>query len=242
MLLFAQAESPQALLDRVVQNVAMYQRTLPRITADENIESDLLQHGLYRAHAKATATIRVYPGDNSRPLNEVRTYRTRDGKPITDATHPPVPFELTFAFSGAISNYFGAATFSCYVFTPVPEAPGSKTARFTFAIYPTPPPACTATAHAIRGSVVIDTATAQIRHIERTLLVPADGAHIATFAAVDFAPAALGDQTFWLPTLVVAESNFGKGHFRAVYSNYHRYTSSVTLLPGDGEERSTAPE
>jgi hypothetical protein len=54
---------------------------------------------------------------------------------------------------------------------------------------------------------------------------------------VDLAPAKVGDDTFWLPTVVIGRANKGAIHaqFTAHYSNYHRYAASITLLPGATE-------
>jgi len=68
--------------------------------------------------------------------------------------------------------------------------------------------------------------------------------HLAPFASVDIAPAKIGDSTFWLPTLVVGTFNNGKvkGKFVAHYSDYHRFTGSVSLLPGVTEIDPQTPD
>jgi len=47
----------------------------------------------------------------------------------------------------------------------------------------------------------------------------------------------VGDDTFWLPTDVMAKGVVGKDRFRwaSHYSDYHRYTASAKILPADGD-------
>ena len=72
-------------------------------------------------------------------------------------------------------------------------------------------------------------------YLERTVPEQAaiDG-RLAPFASVELAPAKIGEDTFWLPTMVYGTFNHNKvkGSFEAHYSDFHRYTASITILPG----------
>ena len=219
------------LLARVVANVARYHATLPSITADEDITSSLSQHGLYRARSTAHATLRVSPGKPGEQLDEVRTYLMLDGKPVPAGKKVSVTFELNGAFSRVADSFFLPARIPCYTFTVLPEAAPDGSIQLYFRTNPQLLGTCTNRKLVISGLARLDPATAQIRHLERSISTPAEG-HNTTSIAIDYAPAMIGGQSIWLPTSLTAELDYGKGSFSARYSNYHRYTGTVTLLPG----------
>ena len=219
------------LLTRIVANVAQYHATLPSITADEDIVSSLSQHGLYRAHGTAHATLRISPGKPGEQLDEARTYLVLDGKPVPPGKKVSVPFELNGAFSRVPETFFSAAHVSCYTFTLLPQTAPDGSIQLAFRTNPQFPGDCASRKVIVDGVARLDPATAQIRHLERTIPSPAEG-HRTTFIAIDYAAAFIGGQSIWLPTSLIAELDNGKGTFAARYSNYHRFTGTVTLLPG----------
>ena len=99
-------------------------------------------------------------------------------------------------------------------------------------------PGCAPERKGLTGLALVDPVSGQIVHLERTVTAEASSKdHLAPFASVDYAPAKVGDQSYWLPTVIVGRFRQGKvkGEFVAHYSNYHRYTASITLLPGATE-------
>ncbi len=241
-LLFADDVQSAALLDRVVAQVEQYNRALPRITAEESITSDLLQHGFYRAHAQATASIRVFSADGGKTLREARTYLTLNGKPVAAGRGTVVPFQLNGAFSQLAGAYLSAAHRPCYTFTAAHTPASSGITRLKFeSSYPLPA-GCTNAGVVLAGVLDLDTASAHIRRLQRTVLSVPDGKPMATVISVEYAPAMVGNQTFWLPTTLYAEYDKGAGHFRATYSNYHQYTSSATLLTPEAGEPPADPQ
>ena len=116
-----QSEPPtrDPLLNRVVENVRRYERTLPSLTADENIHSELQQVVFHRARRDATATIHVMSHEGS--LREVRTYLTANGKPLPGNGKQPVPFEYTGGFSTLLSILLSQKRVGCYNFAGTPE-------------------------------------------------------------------------------------------------------------------------
>jgi hypothetical protein len=50
---------------------------------------------------------------------------------------------------------------------------------------------------------------------------------------MEYGPQQIGDETLWLPIRMSAHDPSNEGRFTATYSNYHRYTGSMTLKPVD---------
>ncbi len=230
------------VVTRVVANVAKYHATLPSITTDEDIVSSLSQHGLYRAHGTAHSTLRISVGKPGEQLNEARTYLVLDGKAVPPGKKVSVPFELDGAFSRVADTFFSAAHVGCYSFTLLPQAAPDGSVELAFRTSSQLPTNCTNRKVVITGLARLDPGTAQVRHLERTVSSSNEGEHTITFIAVDYGPAVIGGQSLWLPTLLTADLDHGKGTFSARYSNYHRFTGKVTLLPGVIPVETGAPE
>ena len=54
----------------------------------------------------------------------------------------------------------------------------------------------------------------------------------AYFGGIDYAPQKLGDQVFWLPSHFYAHDPQNTARIIVSYSNYHRYTGELKILPG----------
>ena len=181
------------------------------------------------------------PGRPGEQLDETRTYLVLDGKQVPAGKKVSVPFELNGAFSRVSDTFFFAAHVPCYTFSVLPETAVDGCIQLAFRTNSQLPATCTNRKVVITGLARLDPATAQIRHLERTISSPAEG-HNTTFIAIDYAPAILGGKSIWLPTSLSAELDYGKGTFSARYSNYHRYTGTVTLLPGVTSGDAGTPE
>lgn len=229
-----QTATDPALLARIVANVAEYRAKLPSITAEETIKSDLSQGGFYQKHDTATATIRVYAASEGSQVNEVRTYLTLNGKPVKTDRKVQVTFEMNAAFSHTAELYFSPARLACVDFKTLPTAGADGSISIAFTSKLDAPPACNFKGVVFHGSVLVDPATSQIRHLERTITRPADDAkRTLTFTSLDCAPTLIGNETFWLPTHVQVELDGGRGHFEAHYAHYHRYAGSLTIVPSN---------
>lgn len=239
LMLFFQAPPPpppvsqDAFVQRIVENVSHFHEVLPSITADEAIVSDLSQHGIYRAHGRATATLRVFPAEAGKQLREERTYLTIDGKPVRADKRTLLPFELNGAFSAIAEKFFTPAHVLCYSFAAMPPA-ADGSVQYSFVGKADLSANCKTTEGILHGLVQADAVTAEIRHLEYTVTSPAPpgGQHI-TFIGVEYAPATIGSQTFWLPKTLNADLNGNLGHFNAVYSGFRRYKATVTIRSGD---------
>jgi hypothetical protein len=82
--------------------------------------------------------------------------------------------------------------------------------------------------------VIADPETGRIVHSERTIeLAIAESDTEVYFGGIDYAPRTLGEQTFWLPSRFYAHDAMNSGRMFATYSNCHRYTGELKILPGE---------
>ena len=82
------------------------------------------------------------------------------------------------------------------------------------------------------GIVIAEPETGRILHTERTI-APGDAELYDEpyFGGIDYAPQNFGDRTFWLPSRFYAHDADNRGRMFAVYSNCHRYTGELKILP-----------
>ena len=239
----AQMPAPPALIDQLVANAEQYRATLPSLTADESISSEISYLSIFRRHADATGTFRVLRNPASNTLDESRQILVLNGKPVEPGEHASLPATLFGGFDHFQEMFFTPEHRLCYRFTLLPK-PGPADS-IQVAIAAAGAPSCDPGTRTVTALVLVDAATHQITHLERAF--PDDVAqksHLAPFASADFAPTKVGDDTFWLPTTVIGRILNGKlkGQFVAHYSNYHRYSASMKLLPGATEVNpSTTP-
>jgi hypothetical protein len=243
----AQTPAPESLIDQLVANAQLYRETLPSLTADETISSESSYMGMFKRHVDAQGTFRALRSVPGAPLNESRQITSLNGKPVDPAKHTVLPSTLFGGFGRFQEMFFTPLNRRCFSFTLLPD-PGPGGSR-QIAIGGPPELEtlhdCMTQRHGLTGLALVDPATRQLVHLERT--VPdkvAQESNLAPFASVDCAPTKVGEDTFWLPTEVTGRILTGKvrGQFLAHYSNYHRYTAKVTLLPGTSEvEPDAAP-
>ncbi len=239
----AQTPAPTNLIDQLVANAESYRITLPSLTASESIQSDA-SYLFFKHHADAKGTFRVTRASPEAQLVEARQLTEVDGKPVTLDQHPTLPTTMFGGFGRFQEMFFTPAHRPCYTFTELDKPGPQDTLQLAITQNPEPEPACNGTPRGVTGLALVDLATHQLRHLERT--IPDDvaiPAHLAPFASVDLAPAKVGDQTYWLPTTVTGIIVNGKihGKFVAHYSDYHRYTGTVKILPGITEVDSAPP-
>ena len=225
----------EKLVDQLVANAALYHTTLPSLTASEAIVSDHAFLGFNR-HTEAQATFRALQSPTAARLDESRQITQLNGKPVPPDQHPHLPFTLFGGFGRFQDMFFTAKRRACFTFTLVPQTnPGSP---LELHITPSPSiatmPECELGLQGLTGIARVDPASHQLTHLERTIPVDvAAKSNHASFASVDSAPTQVGDQSFWLPIVVIGRMDSGKakGQFTAHYSNYRRFTSTATLLP-----------
>jgi hypothetical protein len=227
------------LLSRIEANTEQYRASVPSFLCDEHIVSQELHDGSIKHETTIDALFRV-TRSTSQPgtLNESREVKAIDGRP-SGSKKISMPLSFSGGFSGALEKFLSADNRQCFEYQPDLSHPSpADTRAFTFAAREAAlrEPACASIQPRTTGKFVIDSATAQVTHIERTVpySVGKDQSVLGT-AAVDFAPVALNGTTFWLPfTISASTSETPKTHafrFTAHYSNYHRFSASSTILP-----------
>ena len=242
----AQTPVPSDLLNQLIANAAQYRVTIPSLTADEFIESESSYRGLFRKKVQASGTFRAVRGAPGEPLKESRQLTTLNGRPVS----PNVPVRLPVALFGGFGRFqemfFTPEHVRCFAFTLMPEpGPGGTLQIAISAAHDLDSqPGCPSGYNGLTGLARVDRASHQLVHVERTLPNLPSNRGSASFASVDCAPTKVGEETFWLPTVVAGGTpkQFLRRKFVAHYSNYHRYVASVTLLPGAAEvDPSAAP-
>jgi hypothetical protein len=230
------------LVDQLVANASVYRATLPSLSADEDIISDLTILGIYTKHAEAHATFRAIRKSEDTALDESRQITILNGKPVKPGEQVNLPTVLFGGFGRFQDMFFTPPHRPCFNFVLVPPTPRAPIQiNITLSTAAATRRGCELGLQGLTGIARIDPASGYLIHLERT--IPPDIAakfNHATFGAVDSGPTQVGDQIFWLPIIVTGDvaQNKGKakGRFTAHYSNYHRYTATSTILPATPTE------
>jgi hypothetical protein len=233
------------LLSQVEANTEQYKATVPSFLCDEHITSQELRDGKAKHETTIDALFRVTRSGEI--LEESREVKTINSEP-SSTKKLNLPIFFSGGFSGALAKFLSVERRQCFDYRPDPSAPASLgTQSFTFAARQAAAklPACSTIQPGTIGRFVVDPATMQVTHIERTVPNPIgrDQSVLGT-AAVDFAPVTLNGKSFWLPSTVTAFTTetpkTSAFRFTAKYSDYHRFAASSTILPTTSE--STQPQ
>jgi hypothetical protein len=247
----ALAQTPPPTLDQLLSqvetNTEQYKATVPNFFCDEHITSQEHRDGKLKHETTLDALFRV---SRSAPpngtLEESREIKAINGKP-SSAKKLTMPISFSGGFSGALAKFLSAEHRQCFDYQSDPAAtvsPGTEAFNFTARQTAAKLPACSSIQPGTTGKFVIDSATAQVTHIERTVPNPiGENQSVFGTAAVDFTPVTLNGKSFWLPSTVTAFTTetpkTSAFRFTAKYSNYHRFSASSTILPTSG---STQPQ
>ena len=234
------------LLSRVEANTEQYKATVPSFLCDEHITSQELRDGKLKHETTIDALFRVTRSGET--LEESREVKTINGEPSSNKKLN-MPISFSGGFSGALAKFLSAERRECFDYRPDPSAPASAgTEAFTFTAREAvaKQPACSNIQPGTTGRFVVDSATMQVTHIERTVPNPIgrDQSVLGT-AAVDFAPVNLNGRSFWLPSTVTAFTTetpkTSAFRFTAKYNNYHRFAASSTILPTTSDSTQSQP-
>jgi hypothetical protein len=231
---FAQAQqtpSVEEVVKRLVAYSKDYRAKLPALECDESIVSQQIKNNKVKWEVKAEATLRqIRDSKDPDKFNDFYTFNSVNGHP------PKRHFKLPYFVNGAFANGIGFGSgdqHACYDWE-LSQEEGGKTLRLKLAVKTAnTDPACKEIFAEYYKIILIDAATGIVKHITRSMSPDAAREdREVPFASIDYAPQHLGELTLWLPTRV--ESNDGKGERRmtATFSNYHRYTGEVRILPG----------
>ncbi|HEV2710673.1 MAG TPA: hypothetical protein VGU67_10700 [Edaphobacter sp.] len=231
-------------------NLNHFDTGVPSFFCDEHVISEI-QH---RPRKEDTITDSVFrlkrtPNpDHTTTLVESREIKTVDGKP-TASQNIDGPTMLRGWFEGGLAIVSPSQT-ACINYTlqrinkKHPTEP--YVVRFATVLTPQNSAACLLREDS-KGRVFIDPVSMQITHMELTTprhtIIPGDryrppivGKRVLT---LDYAPALLGGETFWMPSTISLRAISGSGtfhptiwSFQAIYRNYHKLEVKSRILPG----------
>jgi hypothetical protein len=233
----AKSETDQ-LVDQLIENATRNRAALPSLTAHESITTKLDEVVFFgRNGDKAKANVRlVRKSPDSSEFKETRQLTMLNKKTAEPGQHTGLMVDYYDDFNDWQSVIFSVQHRACFSFVLAPHS--DPAALLLLTISPLPDtaklPDCAITKRGLTGSATIDPAAHQITHLEFTLSNALNGPSENNLSpSIDYAPAKVGDKTFWLPTTVAAHFNFGKSRWEwhSRYSDYHQYTSTVKLLP-----------
>jgi hypothetical protein len=247
-----QAKTPtlDEILGRLETNLNHYDSGLPSLFCDEHLVSKVLP-GPSNGDTVTDSVFRVKRTANANHttvLVESREIKSVNGK-AADTQDMKGPSLLSGVFEGGLDivSLDQKACMKYELERINGNRPGQPyVIRFATALTPENSSECLLQEKS-KGRVLIDPASMQILHMELTTphhviiaandyLPPVIGERVIT---VDFAPVALGGETFWLPSSISSRDTGDANTFhrttwtfRASYRNYHRLEVTSRILPG----------
>lgn len=227
-------QSVDALLDRLDAYAKQYQATLPSLACDEQIISqELNKKGRVTWEVMAQASLReIRTNDPYSPFLEKRDFRTVNGRrPKATFRTSQLPYFVEGGFAGLV-GFKRWEQRECFNYVVSPGENG-QTVRLDMALKARISNAsCAEIPVGFHRVVIADPETGRILHTERTIAPEeAERNSEAYFGGIDYAPQKLGDQVFWLPLKFYAHDAQNRASMFVTYSNYHRYTGELKVLP-----------
>ncbi len=238
---FAEAQQTPTVDEFVTRLFAYskdYRTKLPSLECDESVVSQQVKRGKVKWEVKTEATLRqVRDSKDPDEFNDSYTFKSVDGHA------PKAHFKLPYFVNGAFANGIGfasEATRTCYDYT-LSQEDGGATLRLEFAVKSaSSDPVCKEVPAGFHKIVLVDATTGIAMHITRSMsLDAARKYHDAVFASIDYAAQPLGELTLWLPSRVESHDEKGERRMTANFSNYHRYTGEMRILPATEESPAT---
>ncbi len=217
-----------ALLRQLYAYARHYRDTLPSLSCDESITSQSVKNGKVRKEVRIESSLRETRADPSaaNPFEERHQFKSIDGKP--PKPHVNIPYFVEGGFANAV-GFTKEESAGCYTYQLSHEPDGVRRLELT-ALPERGIVACDDVIKTYRKTVLID-AEGRITHVERSMSPEdAHNRREVDFAAMDYGPQPLGDETVWLPTRMTSHDANDQGRMTAVYSNYHRYTATSKVL------------
>ena len=237
----AQAPRIEALLDHLVAYTADYRAKLPSLECEEDIHSEMLKGGKVKRDVKIMATLReTRDSKDPNEFHDSYTFHIINGKAVETTDGQPraykVKIQIPYFVEGAFANglgFGGRGGRGCFEYRLTTED-GGATTRLEFWLKDGDLPAeCNEIFAGYHKIVLVDTATGVVRHITRSMSADAAMKHREPdFASIDYAPQRMGDLEMWLPVRVEAHNALNDRRMTAAFSNYHRYTGEVRIMPG----------
>jgi hypothetical protein len=238
----ASQKSPaDQLVDQLVDNAERYRATLPSLTAHETILSETSETIVFgKSAVHAEATIRVVRKTSGGPLEESRQIIALNGKPIASDKRVGLPLTISGGFGHFPAAFFSPENRPCFNFVLSPRLQHDAPLELSISLNPDASelPQCKPAPTGLAAIARVDPATHQLIHLERTFPDdPEASKSRMLFLSVDLAPTLVGQNTFWLPTTLVARGVNGKNRLSWIshYSDYHQFAATATILPATSE-------
>lgn len=227
-----QAPSLDELLPSLYAYAREYRAKLPSLSCDESITSQVMKNGKVKKEVKIEASLREIRDDSkTEPFTERRTFNMVDGR--RPKPHFTIPFLVRGAFANAI-GFVREDREACFDYQLAARDRGTIL-RLDMALKPNADdPNCRDVPPGFRKTVLVDAKTFRITHVDRTISAEAAKHSVEVyFFSTDFSPQKLGNETYWLPVKVYAHDADDEGRMYATYSNFHRFTGELKVLPLD---------
>ena len=227
-----QAPSLDELLPRLYAYAREYRAKLPSLSCDEAITSQVVKKGKVKKEMKIEASLReIHDSSITNPLRELRIYNKVDGR--RPKRYVTIPYLVQGAFANAI-GFMREDREACFDYRLVAQD-GGVTLRLDMALKPNYTDTnCKDVPEGYNKTVLVDAKSFRITHVDRTISAEAARHSIeAFFFSTDYRPQKLGTGTFWLPTRVYAHDADDQLRMYATYSNFHRFTGELKVLPMD---------
>jgi hypothetical protein len=227
--------SLDVLLNRLDAYAKEYRATLPSLSCDEQITSQSLnKKGKIRHEVKVESTLREmrFEYDPNDPFVEKREFKSVDGhRPKAKFQTSNLPYFVEGGFSGLV-GFKQWEQRDCFD-DHVTSADGGRTVRMEMTLRTKPTNnSCAKLPAGFHRTVVADVETGRILHSERTIAPEAAAKNTEVyFGGIDYAPQKLGERTFWLPQRFDSHDAQNMGRMSVIYSNCHRYTGELKILP-----------
>jgi hypothetical protein len=229
-LVSAQQKSNEEQIRRVIAYAQAYREHLPSLECDEAMVSQRVKNGKVQWEVKVKATLRELRDQNEPGgFRDDYTFKSVNGRPAKANFRTPYFVYNVFANSLGIGENPRPACFD-YRFATLDNG---RTLQFNIdSKRGVPDPSCMKIPDDYHKMMLIDTASGAVRHVERRISAEfADRNLEIPDVAIDYAPQTLGEETFWLPVRFEANDLHQEGRMIATYSNFHRYTGVVKVLP-----------
>jgi hypothetical protein len=234
------------VLTRVRANVSEYKTSIPSFISDESVLSQRFDGDKLKDEMKVESSFEMVRGGSGSDLRETRIKNLVNGRaPKNQKVTPP------FSFIGGFANVIDFTENICvdYRFAEAPSN-GNPIVVLVFRKPPSRnlPPTCSA--QIFERKAFIEPKTFQVSRLEKTVqdvkmvgivghlpFVHMPSSNNVLSFSVDYMPVELGGKTFWLTKSVTADLKDKNKpirlHYEAHYSNYHRFTSTVKILPAE---------
>lgn len=233
------------VLTRVRANVSEYRTSIPSFISDESVLSQRFDGEKLKDEMKVESSFEMVRHGSGSDLRETRIENLVNGRaPKNQNVTPP------FFFNGGFADVIVFTEDKCadYYFAEAPSI-GNPIVVLVSGKLPSGNRLSTCSSQIYDLKAFIDPQTFQVLRLEKTVQdmnmvveghlpsvhMPSSN-NVLSFS-VDYMPIELGGKTFWLTKTVTADLKDKNKpirlHYEAHYSNYHRFSSTVKILPSE---------